>query len=293
MDKRRIIIIVSIVAIVAAITFRIIQTATNNKEEETKTSDKTCFQFSDHKIIGYYYNLCGKVVNIPKYIHGAEVNVIGESAFENMQITSVTLPETVTKIEQYAFNRNELTEVIIPEQVKYIGKNAFSNNKISKLDIKPVKITMNETPFNNNQLEDKYAFIYNMNDGIDKTDIISYAGKNRDNVKIPTGVTNIGPYTFSDMEIKKITLNNDLEVIGNGAFIGNSFSEITIPSSVTYFGDNVLDYDISKVNIENKDKIDDFGYYGMQTFEKDVLNFKGKTTKTEKEIQIEKGEDIQ
>ncbi len=289
MGKRTIVIIASIVAIVGAVVFRLVM---NNKtEEEQTTSDKTCFKYSGTKITGYYYNLCGKEVVIPRILGGVEVQSIGESAFENMQITSVTLPDSLLEIEQYAFNKNLIESVVIPEKVTSIGKNAFSNNKISNLEFKSSKIDFGETPFNNNLLDDKNAFIYDMSSGLDTSYIVSYAGKNRDNVKVPNGVKNIGPYAFSDQEIKKITLDKDLVVIGNGAFVGNNFAEITIPGKVESLGDNAFDYNIQRIVVENKGKIDDFSYYGMQTFLEDVLIFDGKTKKTEKELELEKVEE--
>lgn len=289
MGKRTIIIIASIVAIVGAVVFRLVMN--NSNSEKTSNSKRECFKVIDNKIEGYYYNLCGKDVVIPSNINGKPVNVIGESVFENMNINSIKLPDTLTKIEQYAFNKNNIESVVIPASVTYIGKNAFSNNKISSLEIKAEKMGMGETPFNNNQLDDKNAFIFDRTYGIDKTTIVSYAGKNRNSVKIPSGVTNIGQYAFSDMGIKKVTLNKELNIIGNGAFVGNNFEEITIPSSVTFFGDNAFNYDIKRIVIENKNSKEDFGYYGMQTFTDEILSFEGKTKKTEKEIQMEKAEE--
>lgn len=286
MSRRGLIMFLSIAAIIGAIVFRITQSTKEKNAKENEATSATCFKLTGSRIDGYYYNLCGKDVVIPSNVAGVEITVIGESAFENLQITSVTLPETLIKIEQFAFNKNNIEKVVFPEKVTYIGKNAFSNNKLTSIEFKSKKVEFGETPFNNNQLDDKNAFIYDMTYG-DNTHIVSYAGKNRENVVIPKGVTDIGAYSFSDLEIKKLTLNKELSTIGNGAFVGNLFEEITIPDSVVYFGDNLLNYDIKRVNVENKNNKEDFGYYGMQTFPDNVLKFKGKTKKSEKELQLE------
>ena len=282
MGKRRIIIIVSLVAIAAAVIFRLVMNA-NSEEESSQKANKTCFKYADNKITGYYYNLCGKDVVIPKKLGGREVHIIGESVFENMNITSVVFPETITKIEQYAFNKNKIESLEIPKNVTYIGKNAFSNNMISKLEFKSEKIEFGETPFNNNQLDDKNAFIYDMSYGIDKTRIVSYAGKNRSNVTIPSSVLEIGSYSFSDAGIKKLTLNKEIKLIGNGAFVNNDFEKITLPDSLEYLGDNAFNYDIKEIVVSNKNNKEDFSYFGMQTFPDEVLKFEGKTKKSEDE----------
>ena len=50
---------------------------------------------------------------IPSKINGKSVTIIGEDAFENNALTSVTIPNSVTSIGQYAFAENALTSVTI------------------------------------------------------------------------------------------------------------------------------------------------------------------------------------
>ena len=88
-------------------------------------------------------------VNIPATVSGKPVTVIGDSAFmSNKAITSVhigegvqviescafydcnnlesvSLPSTLTEIDDSAFEDTFLTDVIIPESVEYIGMTAF------------------------------------------------------------------------------------------------------------------------------------------------------------------------
>ena len=56
------------------------------------------------------------------------VTSIGKSAFVDNQLTSVTLSNSLTSIELYAFRNNQLTSITIPNSVTSIGTSAFSNN---------------------------------------------------------------------------------------------------------------------------------------------------------------------
>jgi len=65
-------------------------------------------------------------VIIPAVYNGLPVTTIGERAFFMAQITSITIPNSVTSIEKGAFEDcEELTSIIIPNSVKTIGEGAF------------------------------------------------------------------------------------------------------------------------------------------------------------------------
>jgi acetyltransferase-like isoleucine patch superfamily enzyme len=56
------------------------------------------------------------------------VTSIGDRTFENNQLASVTIGNSVTSIGSYAFRYNQLTSVTIPDSVTSIGSSAFSFN---------------------------------------------------------------------------------------------------------------------------------------------------------------------
>lgn len=66
-------------------------------------------------------------VEIPSKVNDYKVTVIGAEAFwANKKMTSVTIPETVTKIEYAAFNEcTSLSKVVLPTSVKTVGDAAF------------------------------------------------------------------------------------------------------------------------------------------------------------------------
>ena len=61
---------------------------------------------------------------------------IGDNAFSNSKITTIIIPEGVTKIGSYCFyNCSELTNITLPSTLNEIGDGAFSNTKITTIII--------------------------------------------------------------------------------------------------------------------------------------------------------------
>lgn len=74
------------------------------------------------------YNETDTVVVIPSKINGVTVETIGNAAFQNSAVTSVTIPDSVTAIYSGAFaNCSQLTNISIPNSVTYIGFSAFEH----------------------------------------------------------------------------------------------------------------------------------------------------------------------
>ena len=68
------------------------------------------------------------VVVIPSKINGVPVETIGNTAFQNSAVTSVTIPDSVTAIYSGAFaNCSQLTNISIPNSVTFIGFSTFEH----------------------------------------------------------------------------------------------------------------------------------------------------------------------
>ena len=63
------------------------------------------------------------------------ITAIGNGAFENKNLSSIEIPNSVTYIGASAFASNKLTEVTIPNVVTFIGDRAFYNNQIANITI--------------------------------------------------------------------------------------------------------------------------------------------------------------
>ena len=63
------------------------------------------------------------------------VTIIDESTFQNNQLTSIVIPNSVTIIDESAFRNNQLISVTIPNSVTTIGSSAFYNNQLTNVTI--------------------------------------------------------------------------------------------------------------------------------------------------------------
>ncbi len=155
-------------------------------------------------IIGYSGNNRKNVV-IPPEKNGVALKTIAGSAFRYLSLTGgITIPSSVTKIEQLAFNLNNLT---------YVD--------------------------NGDGVRDKGPFVYNRkSDGtIDYTSLNCYAGYQTASVTVPSNVTRIENYAFYYTYIKAVTIPEGVTYIGTGAFeLCKLGKTVTIPSTVTTIG---------------------------------------------------------
>ena len=102
----------------------------------------------------------------------------------------------------------------------------------------------------------EYAFCYSFYDQL--------YGKNIETINLPNSIKAIEKYAFwANHSIKKITLNEGLEKIGENAFEKTKISSINIPSSVKEIGNGAFSscYDLSQVALnEGLEKIGDSAF---------------------------------
>lgn len=172
------------------------------------------------------YNGNDAVVNIPSEINGTPVTTIGNAAFRDSSVTSVTIPASVTEIGANAFaGCTNLTSVT------YGGD--WSNLTIQSGN-PAVEDAAKDAA--NEQLFD-FEFILNNTAVI----VIRYEGTAAD-VTIPSRykgkpVTMIDHAAFHNSAVTSVTIPDSVTSIPDSAFgFCSQLTNISIPNSVTYIG---------------------------------------------------------
>ena len=99
-------------------------------EQDTSGDVGFLYQTVDGQATITGYRGTKKAIIIPVSIDGYPVTAIGDEAFKNSTITSVSIPSTVTRIGWFAFcDCSSLTSAVVPSSVSEIGYEAFSGCK--------------------------------------------------------------------------------------------------------------------------------------------------------------------
>ena len=174
-------------------------------------------------------------IHIPPYMQGRPVIGIGHNAFQDRQLTSVTIPNSVTFIQRFAFTNNQLTSVIIPDSVTSIEMLAFKNNNLSTVTIGSSVAYIGQEAFHGNRLTSVI-----IPDSVISIGNSAFAANQLSSVTIPDSVTYIGNLAFINNRLTSITIGNRVASIGNGAFANNQLTSVAIPNSVTRIGNGAF-----------------------------------------------------
>ncbi|MCX5972798.1 MAG: leucine-rich repeat domain-containing protein [Chloroflexi bacterium] len=158
---------------------------------------------------------CPATLVIPDTLGGNSVTSIGNYAFYNNALTSVTIPNSVTTIGDFAFEANALTSVTIPNSVTSIGTGAFYNNALTSVTIGNSVTSIGYGAFSSNALT---------------------------SVTIGSSVTTIGDYAFDTNALTSVTIPNSVTSIGNYAFYKNDLASVTFLGNAPLDGTAVFDF---------------------------------------------------
>ena len=254
--------------------------SSNNAEEMVATNEDD-FEFSDGTITGYTGT--ETEVIIPEAIKGFEVTTIGDFAFNTLGgcdygelITSITIPKTVTAIDDCAFyNCSELTKIRFNGECPELGTNVFTdigidatfycNSKYKtqfdialkeflcagcsieyyddeKTPVEPETPIEPEIPPEPTE-KDKLSNLYNfkLNDEKNAYTLTKYKSQDTTEVIIPETidnipVTEIGNQAFMNSKCTSVTIPDTVTEIGRLAFFQSKITSIVIPASVKTIG---------------------------------------------------------
>jgi hypothetical protein len=199
------------------------------------------------------FEVCNSLTTV-NFEKNSQLTTIGNYAFKDCGLTSITIPSSVTTIGDCAFyNCSRLTTINFESGGKLttIGSKAFYCCGLTSITIPSSVTTIGDSAFCDcNSLisiEVDEANLYYKNDSAkevllskDETELIQYAiGNTNESYTVSLTVTTISDYAFYDcVNLISITIPSSVTTIGSYAFeYCNSLISITIPSSVTTIGD--------------------------------------------------------
>ena len=180
-------------------------------------SPESDFEFSGGIITGYIGS--SAAVEIPATIGGQAVLGIGDEAFYyNFDVTSVTIPNSVTSIGESAFEGLRITSIAIPNSVTSIGMRAFFSCDSLKSIVIPSSVTV--------IAESTFSWCISLT-----------------SVTIPSSVTRIDDGAFYlAISLQSVTIPSSVTSIGYAAFRRAAhLSSVTFKGNAPIFGNDVFD----------------------------------------------------
>ena len=173
--------------------------------------DGALYNKIEKKLIHYFGDRQGSLV-IPEGI----LTIGTDSCFDTLFGSgTVTIPDSVNKIEAGAFAENGFKEITLPEKLTSIGEAAF---------------------FDCWNLQS-----INIPSGVTRIEPFTFLGCDFSSLTLPDSITEIGDYAFFRCwNLSDINIPDGVTKIGQDAFANTALTTVTIPDSVTEIGENAF-----------------------------------------------------
>ena len=233
----------------------------DNQDVPSKTDDlqKLGFSIKDTEIDGVKYRYYieddntvritfietdNSSVVIPDTLSECPVTVIGTGISGSVlkkaeNVTAITLPKDLLKIERFSFEESNIEKIVIPDKVTDVGSRAFfACDKLETAIINANLLSIEDGLFSG------CTSLQSVNIPDSVTQIKDYAFRDCTsliNINIPDGVTSIGKEAFSYCRsLGDVSLPDRLTEMGKGAFACCSITFVEIPSGLQEVPDSAF-----------------------------------------------------
>ena len=216
-------------------------TAVLRDTEDTPGSLFTYTKISGSAITITGFNGSETEIVIPEKIDGYRVLTIGNAAFAgNTSVTSIFMPDTVTKTESKAFqNCTSLKKIRISGSLKELGSYAFDGcSSLEEITLPQGLTSIGEYALRGCSSLSEFVYPFSLSSA--GAGILNGAVGVME-VTVPEGVKALPANVFRASEIKAVNLPSTLTSIGNDAFRDSLLlEEAALPESITSFGTSVF-----------------------------------------------------
>ncbi len=176
-------------------------------------------------------------VNIPAQVShkGTNYNVTsitGEAFRNDRDVTSVTLPASIVRIENNAFeNCTGLTAISIPSSVNYMGSHAFMDcSGLTRVNTSSIASWLG------------IQFVNELANPLVQAHDLYVSNSKLESLTIPSSVTQIKQHAFNGCtSIKRVTTHNQVTTVGSSAFKNcSSIHTVVIGAAVTSIQGNAF-----------------------------------------------------
>lgn len=202
---------------------------------EYYTDDGLIYQIEgDHAVILTYEGTDPALV-IPNTLLGYPVTEIGSRAFlKNEVLTSVVLPDTLEKIGERAFIYTKLSEITIPDSVTVIEEGAFA--WMENLTSVEIPAGVKELPYMVFANDWSLSSV-TLHEGLEKLGDDVFSSCAMTEIVLPDTVTEIGEVSFAyNSALQKVTLSKSLTAIPYAAFANTGLTELTLHEGLETIG---------------------------------------------------------
>ncbi len=184
---------------------------------------------------------CHGALKLTSVVIPDSVTKIDEQAFAECEaLKEISIPDAVTYIGSSAFEMSGLTSLTLPKNLTYLGARVLKDTAIKEITIPKTITTMLENKGGNHgALYESSVEKVIFEDGAETVPEMACHGASKlTSVVIPDSVTHIGGHAFEESGLTTVTLPKNLTYLGAFAFLNTSVKEITVPKTIITMCEN-------------------------------------------------------